>query len=419
MKIAVLGAGVIGTTTAYFLAKEGHDVVVVDRQSGAGQETSFANAGEITPGYASPWAAPGIPFKAIKWMFERHAPFKIRMPLDLNAVGWMYQMWSNCRADRFEINTERMIRLAEYSRQTMAVIREEVPIDYDQRMRGTLQLFRATPAGFEPPKAMFRSSKKMRIPYEILDRGGCEAAEPGLANGRTPVSGGLRLPEDETGGCYKFTDALSKHARDLGVSFVFGTNILRLAVRGDRIQNVVTDKGDIDASCFVAALGSYTPGLLAPLDLRVPAYPLKGYSLTVPVADAARAPVSTVLDDRFKVAITRLGDRIRAGGIAEIAGFSSDLVQARTQTLDLSVRTLFPGAGHFENGSYWRGLRPMTPDGTPIVGRTRYPNLFTNTGHGTFGWTMAAGSARFPAGLLSGRPTAVPAPELALERYGR
>lgn len=416
MKITILGAGVIGVTSAYYLAKAGHEVIVLDRQSGPALETSFANAGEISPGYASPWAAPGIPQKALKWLFMKHAPLIIRPMVDATTWQWMTAMLRNCTSARYAINKGRMVRLAEYSRDCLIALRDETGIAYDHRTQGTLQLFRTAKQldGIGKDTEVLKADG---VPFEVLDPAGCVAAEPGLAPVRDKIVGGLRLPNDETGDCFKFTNELQKRAEALGVQFRFGVDIRRLRQEANRIVAVETAEGEIRSDIFVAALGSYTPALLKPLGLRLPVYPVKGYSITVPIVDETRAPVSTIMDETYKIAITRLGDRIRVGGMAEIAGFSNDLPRTRRATLEHSVEDLFGGAGNQEQATFWSGLRPMTPDGTPVIGATRFANLFLNSGHGTLGWTMACGSGRVLSDLISGIKPEIETADLAISRY--
>jgi D-amino-acid dehydrogenase len=417
MKIAVLGSGVIGVTTAYYLNQAGHEVVVLDRQDGPALETSFANAGEISPGYASPWAAPDIPRKAIKWLLMKYAPLILRPKPDPRMTLWLLALLRNCTSARYARNKTRMARLAEFSRETLIQLRADTAIQYDQRSRGTLQLFRTQ-------KQLDGASKDITVlqadgvPFEILDQQGCIAAEPGLRFARESFVGGLRLPNDETGDCFKFTNALAALAAGHGVDFRFGTTITSLQMDSRRITGLRTSRGDIKADAYVVALGSYTPAMVRPLGLRVPVYPIKGYSITASIIREEQAPVSTIMDETFKIAITRLGDRIRVGGMAEVSGFNNSLPAARRATLIRSVASLFPGSGDFEKASFWSGLRPMTPDGPPVLGATGIANLFLNTGHGTLGWTMACGSARVLADIVSGRPPAIDAGDLSLSRYG-
>ncbi|MDJ0278737.1 D-amino acid dehydrogenase [Sphingomonas sp. 2R-10] len=416
MRIVIAGAGVIGVTSAWYLAQAGHEVVVIDRQAGPALETSFANAGEISPGYASPWAAPGIPAKAMKWLFMQHAPLILRPQLDLAMLRWLVAMLGNCNARDYAVNKGRMVRLAEYSRDRLIELRAATGIAYDERTQGTLQLFREERqlAGIDKDIAVLKADG---VAYEVLDRAGCIAAEPGLAGSNMALAGGLRLPGDETGDCFKFTNRLAEMAAGAGVEFRMGTTIRRLVRQGDRVTGVQTDTGVVTGDAYLVAAGSFSPRLVAPLGIRLPVYPVKGYSITVPIVDEGRAPVSTLLDESYKVAITRLGDRIRVGGMAEISGFNNDLPEARRATLEYSLGSLFPGAGDASRASYWSGLRPMTPDSTPVIGATKLGNLFLNTGHGTLGWTMACGSAAVIADLMSGRQAAIETADLSIARY--
>ncbi|MBB4569043.1 D-amino acid dehydrogenase [Rhizobium leucaenae] len=415
MKVAVLGAGIVGVTSAYQLAKAGHEVVVVDRQAGPALETSFANAGEVSFGYCSPWAAPGIPQKALKWIFMEHAPLILRPKLDAAMLSWMAKMLLNCTSERYALNKSRMLRLADYSRIALADLRAETGIAYDERMQGTLQLFR-TQAQLDASAKDVKALAADGIPYEVLERDGCIRHEPALAHVRDKIAGGLLTPKDETGDCFKFTNALSKKAEELGVLFSYGTSIKGLDVEAGRVRGVVTENGRISADAVVVALGSYSPLLLKPFGIKLPVYPVKGYSLTIPITDASRAPESTVMDETYKIAITRLGDRIRVGGMAEISGYTNDLGQKRRATLEHSVTDLFPG-GDASKASFWSGLRPMTPDGTPVIGPTKIAGLYLNTGHGTLGWTMSSGSARVVSDLVSGRVPEIDANGLAISRY--
>ena len=418
MKVVVLGAGVIGVTSAWYLAKAGHEVTVIDRQPAAALETSFANAGEISPGYSSPWAAPGIPMKALKWMFMEHAPLIIQPRPDWTKLSWMARMLMNCTAEAYAVNKSRMVRLAEYSRDCLIDLRGETGIKYDERTQGTLQLFRSEKqvAAAEKDIAVLKADG---VPFEVLDAEACVAAEPGLAAAKGKIAGGLRLPGDETGDCFKFTQSLADMARAVGVTFRHGVSIDRLEAEAGRITAVHTSEGRVTADAFVVALGSYSPMLVKDFGIKLPVYPVKGYSITVPIVDQDRAPVSTVMDETHKIAITRLGDRIRVGGMAEIAGFDPSLSPKRQATLTHSVEDLFGGAGDQSQAKFWAGFRPMTPDGTPIVGRSPIANLFLNTGHGTLGWTMAAGSGRVLADIVSGRPTEIAAADLGYARYLR
>lgn len=415
MKVTILGAGVIGVTSAYYLAKAGHEVTVLDRQPGPALETSFANAGEVSFGYCSPWAAPGIPQKALKWIFMEHAPLILRPKLDMAMISWMLQMLRNCTSERYALNKSRMLRLADYARLALAEVRAETNVDYDQRMQGTLQLFR-TQAQLDASAKDVKALAADGIPFEVLDPDACIRVEPALAHVRDKIVGGLLTPKDETGDCFKFTNLLSDRASSMGVTFEWGVNIKALDVQGGEVKGVITDRGLVTSDAVVVALGSYSPLLVNPHGIRLPVYPVKGYSLTIPIVDESRSPESTVMDETYKIAITRLGDRIRVGGMAEISGYTNDLGQARRRTLEHSVADLFPG-GDVSKADFWSGLRPMTPDGTPVIGATKVRNLYLNTGHGTLGWTMSCGSAKVLADIVSGRSPDIETKDLAASRY--
>ena len=416
MKVVVLGSGVIGITTAWYLAEAGHEVEVVDRQAGAAMETSFANAGEISPGYASPWARQDMPLKALKWLFHKNSPLVFRPSLDPAQWRWIVRMLRNCTPGRYRLNKSRMVPIAEYSRDMLRRLRVETGIHYDERSLGTLQLFR-TQQQLDGAAEDIAVLKEFGVPYELLDAQGCVAAEPGLADVHSALSGGLRLPDDETGDCYLFTRQLAEMAAQRGVSFHYNTVIEQVQTTGDRVTGVRTSAGLLQADCYVLALGSFSPLLVRPLGIRLPIYPVKGYSLTLPITDETRAPVSTILDESYKVAITRLGNRIRVGGTAELSGYNHRLLPARRATLEYSLHSLFPAAADIADAAFWTGLRPMTSDGPPIIGPSRYPNLYFNTGHGTLGWTMACGSGRVIADMISGRAPEIDARALGIGRF--
>jgi len=415
MKVIVLGGGVVGISSAYYLARAGAEVTLLDRQPGPALETSFGNAGQVSPGYATPWAAPGIPLKAMKWMFQRHAPLAVRLDGSLFQLQWMAQMLRNCSPERYAVNKERMMRVAEYSRACLQQLRADTGIQYEQRMGGTLQLFR-TQAQVDAAQRDIAVLAQCGVPFELLDADQCVQAEPGLAPARGRLAGGLRLPNDETGDCHRFTNALCDMARENGVDFRFGQAVDALVTEGGRVTGVRAGNELLRADRFVLAFGSYTRDFLRPLGLDLPVYPVKGYSLTVPLTDPAHAPVSTVLDESYKIAVTRFDDRIRVGGMAELGGFDLRLDPRRRATLEMVVNDLFPG-GDVARASFWTGLRPMTPDSTPVIGATQYPNLFLNTGHGTLGWTMACGSARVIADLVTGQRPEISTSGLGIERY--
>ena len=419
MRVLVLGSGVIGVTSAWYLAKAGHEVTIVDREAGPALGTSFANAGQISPGYASPWAAPGVPLKAIKWMFQKHAPLSIRPDGTLFQLQWMWQMLLNCSAGRYAVNKERMVRLAEYSRDCIRALRAETGIAYEGRQQGTLQVFR-TEEQLQGAAKDIAVLEEAGVPYQLLSREELAASEPALAAVRHKLAGGLRLPNDETGDCQLFTQHLADMAKAIGVKFLYNRSIDSLMTQGDAVTGAVVNGEPMAADVVVVALGSWSTQLVKPFlsgMSNLPVYPLKGFSITVPMTDASRSPVSTVLDETYKVAITRFEDRIRVGGMAQIVGYDRSLDPAKRRTLEHVVTDLFPGAGDVSQATFWTGLRPMTPDGTPIVGPTQVRGLWLNTGHGTLGWTMACGSGKLLSDLVSGKSPAIRADDLSVGRY--
>ncbi|AOI98591.1 D-amino acid dehydrogenase [Burkholderia sp. AU33545] len=415
MRVVILGSGVVGVASAYYLARAGHEVTVIDREAGPALETSFANAGQISPGYAAPWAAPGVPLKAVKWMFEKHAPLAIRLDGTRFQLQWMWQMLRNCTAERYAVNKGRMVRLAEYSRDCLQALRADTGIQYEGRTGGTLQLFR-TQQQLDGAAKDMAVLQEANVPFELLSPAELKNAEPALAAVSHKLTGGLRLPGDETGDCQLFTTRLAALAESLGVKFRYNTPIDALAIAGGKIAGVQCGSETVRADAYVVALGSYSTDFISNL-MKIPVYPLKGYSITAPIVDETAAPVSTVLDETYKIAITRFDQRIRVGGMAEIVGFDKNLRAARRETLEMCVNDLFPGGGDTSKATFWTGLRPMTPDGTPIVGRTPVSNLFLNTGHGTLGWTMSCGSGQLLADLISGKKPAIQADDLSVHRY--
>ncbi|EPS6694529.1 D-amino acid dehydrogenase [Acinetobacter baumannii] len=415
MRVIVLGSGVIGVAGAYYLARQGAEVTVLDRQSGPAEETSFGNAGQISPGYSTPWAAPGIPFKAVKWMFQHHAPLAINLDGSMWQLQWMAQMLKNCNPQSYAVNKERMMRVAEYSRDCLRELRKDTGIHYENRAKGTLQLFRKE-AQMEAVQRDISVLEECGVSYELLNGNELGRVEPALANAQDKLVGGLHLPNDETGDCYLFTNALAQIAKELGVNFQFNQNVEKLIVEGDQIKGVQVNGKVLTADRYVLAFGSYSRDFLKPLDLQLPVYPVKGYSLTIPIVDPTFAPQSTVLDETYKIAITRFDQRIRVGGMAELSGFNLGLNEDRRATLQMVTQDLFPG-GDMEQASFWTGLRPMTPDSTPIIGATRFKNLFLNTGHGTLGWTMACGSGKLISDIVLNHKTDISTDGLSIQRY--
>lgn len=417
MKVLILGSGVVGVTSAYYLAQQGHEVTVLDRESASALETSFANAGQISFGYSSPWAAPGVPLKAIKWMFAQHPPLTIRPDGSLFQLQWMFQMWRNCTAERYATNKERMLRLSAYSQSCLHALRDTTGIQYEGRQHGTLQVFR-TRRQMEDAHKDIVALSETGVEYQLLQANELASIEPALAHVQHKLVGGLRTPQDETGDCQMFTTHLAELARGLGVDFRYDEQIVALHTQGGQVSGVQCKSGLFEADAYVMALGSYSTTLLRHIE-PLPVYPMKGYSITVPIADPDRAPVSTLLDETYKIALTRFDDRIRVGGMAEVVGYDTRLDPRRERTLEMVLNDLFPGSYTPGDVSFWTGLRPKTPDSTPIIGRTSLPNLYLNTGHGTLGWTMACGSGQLIADLISGKPTAIRSDDLAVSRYRR
>lgn len=417
MKVLVMGSGVIGVTTAWYLAKAGNEVTVVDRLDTPATETSYANAGMLSFDYSTPWGAPGVPLKAIKWMLQDISPLYFNVKdFDLNTIGWMLKMLGQCSERAFDVNKERMLRVARYSAQCFQELNSELTLDYDVRMKGTLEVFRSQKE-MDAAAADVVILQRCQVPHEMVDVNACIKQEPALANVKDKIVGGLYLPGDGTGDCYKFTNALAEECRKLGVTFMMNTEIQSIETARGQVTGVKTSAGELKADKYVVALGTYAPLLLNKIGIKLPIYPLKGYSLTMPIIDESKAPVSTVMDQKYKVAVTRFDDRIRVGGIAEITNFNKDLNPKRRGAIEFTVRDLFPGGGDVDNAEFWTGLRPMTPDSVPILGETPYDNLILNSGHGTLGWTMSLGASKFVADIVNGKQPDISPDGLSMARY--
>lgn len=407
MRVVVLGSGVIGVSTAWWLSRAGHDVTVIDRRSGPAQETSFANGGQISVSYAEPWASPGAPLKLLRWMMRDDAPMVFRPRLDARQWAWGVQFLRECLPGRFEPNLRAMVRLSEYSRSTLRAMRSELGLEYDQVQRGILHFYRDA-AAFEASQRGGGIMRDLGIDRRVVSPDEVVALEPALGPHRASIVGGDFTPDDESGDVHKFTVALAEHCTRAGVDFQYDTQITRLIPEGGQIRAVETIDaqgafGSREADAFVVAMGVGSPALVKPLGLRVPVYPAKGYSLTLPVRPDALAPTVSLSDSSHKLVMSRFGDRFRLAGTAELSGYSRALDERRCASMLNYARTLFPDAFNVEDVRYWSGLRPTTPSNVPLIGRTRIANLYLNTGHGTLGWTMGAGSGRALADLLSGR----------------
>ena len=412
MRVMVLGAGVIGTSCAYYLVKAGHEVTVVEQQGGPALATSFANAGGICPGFAGPWAAPGMPRKFARWLLARHAPVVVRPRLDPYQWRWLVRFVRNCSAERFARNKARMQRIAHYSKACLKELRAETGIAFDHGTGGVLQLFR-TEAELAGAERSARVLAEFGVAHRIVDARDVLVLEPALRAAAVSFAGGLHLPEDETGDCHRFTVALAGILRERGVTLRFDTTVQRLLREGTRIAGAITDRGTLTADAYVVALGSAAAQKLRPLGIDLPIYPVKGYSLTIELDGKIPAPRSSVMDEHYKVMITRLGTRLRVAGIAEIAGYDVSIRPSGPATVLQSLRELFPEVARDGAISVWAGLRPMTPDGPPYLGHTGISNLFVNVGQGSNGWTQACGCGRVVADIVSGCR-----PEIDLEGFG-
>lgn len=397
-----MGAGVIGTACAYYLHRDGHEVTVVDRQPGAAMETSFANAGGVCPGFAGPWAAPGMPLKALRWLFARHAPLSFRPRLDPQQWRWLAAFLGNCNAQSFARNKAHMQRIAHYSKTCLIKLREETGIAYDHGTGGVLQVFQTD----EELTAAHGAAKVLQsfgVPHRLVDARDAVGIEPALAHANAPLAGGLHLPDDETGDCHLFTTRLADALHKQGVDFRFNTAVQSLMTDGDTVAGVLTSQGPLTADRYVVALANDAPALLRPFGIDIPVYPVKGYAITIEAARADRSPRSSVMDEHNKVMVTRLGDRVRAAGIAEISGHDRGIDRRKVETVLHAARGLFPDAGDYGRAACWTGLRPMTPDGPPYLGATPLRNLLLNVGQGSNGWTQACGCGRIVADLVAGR----------------
>lgn len=416
MNIIVMGAGITGIATAWYLRRAGHEVTVIDRAPAAAMETSFANAGQLSYGYTTPWAAPGIPQKAAKWLFKAHSPLIVRPDGSLFQLRWLKQMLDNCTEAAYIRNKDRMVRISEYSRALLQQLEDETGIAYEGRRQGTLQIFR-TQQQIDAAAKDMQVLADYGVPYTLLDAAGCAEKEPALAQAGGLVAGGLHLPNDGTGDCHLFTTRLAQMCADAGVVFRYGCAIEHITAEGGRINGIRAGGQTFTADRYVCALGSFSRHLLQQLAIDLPVYPVKGYSLTIPLTDEARAPVSTIIDETYKVAVTRFDHRIRVGGMAELSGYGLKLHPKHRETLELVVNELFPDSGNLAEAAFWSGLRPMTPDSTPVIGATRFDNLYTNTGHGTLGWTMGLGSGKVTADLVGGIRPEIETADLSIARY--
>lgn len=416
MKVLVLGAGVVGTTSAWYLAQAGHEVTLVERCDEAAMETSFANGGQVSPCHAEPWANPSVLPKVMKWLGREDAPLLFRWGRwDPALWQWCLRFLVNCTPRHTAINTERTLRVALYSRSCLQDLRRDTGIQYDQKTLGILHVYRDR-REFDHACQAAEMMGRWGLRRQVTSADDCAIVEPALSETKHQLAGGIFTPDDESGDAHKFTQSLAALAADHGVTFRYGVTVQGLTGDGDRVTGVHTDQGDITADAVVVAMGSYSPQLVQPLGLRLPLVPAKGYSITLAAGNGA--PHVSITDDEHKIVFSRLGDRLRVAGTAEMTGYDTTLTPARWQVVRRQAMSLFPNGGDYDNAEPWTGLRPTTPDSVPILGPTRIRNLYLNTGHGTLGWTMSCGSARVIADLVSGRKPEIDTDGLSLARFG-
>ena len=411
MKVIVLGAGIIGTASAWFLQKAGHDVTVIDRQPGAAQETSFANGCQISVSHAEPWANPAAPLKVLKWLGQEDAPLLYRFRPEWLQWKWAVNFLRECTPGRTAENIRQIVAIAEYSRLTLQDVRAETGVDYDCLTKGILHFY-TDKKEFEDSLPAAKLMRDLGCPRESIDANEVLRIEPSLASIGDKIVGGDFTANDESGDVYKFTSGLAKKSAEAGVNFLFNTTITRLITTGTGSAAKVTGVEVIHqngrhellhADAFVIAMGSFSVQLLQPLGIDLMIYPGKGYSATYNIINPDATPTVSLTDDGYKLVTSRLGDRLRVAGTCELNGYTRELNDTRRHAITQRTRELFPDACDYDNPIYWTGLRPLTPSNVPYIGKTRYSNLFLNTGHGTLGWTMGCGSGRAIAEIVSGR----------------
>ncbi len=406
MKVIVLGAGLLGVTSAYFLRQQGHEVVVVDRQAAPAAETSFANGGQISVSHAEPWANPGAPLKLLKWLGREDAPLLFRLRADMRQWVWGLPFLRECTPARTRHNIEQIVRLGTYSRATLQALRRDLGLEYQQRTQGILHFYTSQKEfdGAEAPAAQMRA---LGCDRRVISADEAVRLEPALRHIRPRLAGATYTAEDESGDANAFARALAQRCRADGVQFLMSHTVTALREAGGEVDHVEATDAEgrflrLRADAYVLAMGSLSPRLAAPLGLRLPIYPAKGYSVTMPVMDASMAHQVSLTDDEYKLVFSRLGDRLRIAGTAELNGYDRDLNRVRCEAIVKRTEELFPGAGDATQAQFWTGLRPATPSNVPIIGRSKLPNLFLNTGHGTLGWTHSCGSGRSIARIVSG-----------------
>jgi D-amino-acid dehydrogenase len=417
VKVVVLGAGVVGTAAAWFLAENGHEVVVVERERAAGLETSFANGGQVSPCHAEPWANPATPLQALKWLGRADAPLVFQWwRYDPALWAWLIRFLANCTPGRTRINTDRTLRVAIYSRDCLQALRAETGLHYDEKTLGILHVYRDARAFAHAQRASALMAA-LGLKRETKTVADAVALEPALAAAAQELQGAIFTPDDESGDAHIFTQELARLAAARGVSFRFDTTVTGFAREADRVTAIHTSAGDIAGDAFLMAMGSWSAPWARQLGLKLPVYPAKGYSATLAVRDPAKAPHVSITDDEHKMVYSRLGERLRCAGTAELAGWDDTMTPVRAEAIVKNAKALFPGAGDYDGAELWCGLRPTTPDSVPILGATPLKNFYLDTGHGTLGWTMACGSGKAVADLMSGKKPDIDMDGLGLERF--
>ena len=416
MKVIIVGAGVVGITTAYYLEAEGHEVTVVERQDRAGMETSFANAGQLCRYTARPWAGPSVPAMIFREMGRASAPYLVRLRFDPQMWRWLVSFLAQCRTSKYQKTRSNLLRIAIHSSNLMDDLIARENIDFDHCRYGVLHLF-------QDQKSLDHASEDERrfanadIRGETLDYASCVAIEPALNQCQTSFAGGILHQHEQTGDAHQFTAKLARILADRGVSFEYGVEVQKFITEGESVSSLITNGGTIKADAIVIGAATNSAKLLSPMCPNLPIYPVKGYSITIPTGGYNGAPKIGIHDSSRKIGFSRLGDRLRVAGTAEFGAPNTQPSQSRIEALRDRARTIFPGAGNFEAAQTWAGLRPMTPDGAPVLGQTKWKNLFVNTGHGSLGWSLACGSGRILADLLAGRTPGIDLSGLTVDRF--
>ena len=406
MHILVLGAGVVGTTTAWYLQKQGHQVTVVDRQNQAGLETSYANGGQISVSHAEPWANPSAPLKVMKWLFQPDAPLLFRPRLDPAQWRWALSFLGQCTSARAAHNIRQMVNLGTYSRSQLQALRKEAGIEYNHLEKGILHFY-TNPAEFDGAMEPTRIMQDLGCDRQIIDADRAVELEPALKPIRNRIAGATYTSEDESGDARMFTQNLAKRCAEAGVEFRYGTEILSFERAGERVLGIQTLREGhhetLRADAYVLSMGSYSAALASQLGIFLNIYPAKGYSITVPVKNEEAAFNISLTDDEYKLVYSRLGDRMRVAGTAELNGYSRKLNYTRCRAIVRRTAEVMPEAGYWDQAEFWTGLRPATPSNVPYIGKSHFANLYLNTGHGTLGWTHSCGSAAALADIIDGR----------------